>query len=75
MVVLIVFFTFWWIPAWVFLGCWFLMQFLAGAATIAETTQATGGVAVWAHVGGFVAGVILIKIFPRRARTAPYGTW
>jgi membrane associated rhomboid family serine protease len=75
LVVLIVFFTFWWIPAWVFLGYWFLMQFLTGAATIAETTQATGGVAVWAHVGGFVAGIILIKIFPRRVRMARYGTW
>jgi membrane associated rhomboid family serine protease len=75
LVVLIVFFTFWWIPAWVFLGYWFLMQFLTGAATIAETTQATGGVAVWAHVGGFVAGIILIKVFPRRVRMARYGTW
>ena len=75
LVVLIVFFTFWWIPAWVFLGYWFLMQFLAGAATIAETARATGGVAVWAHVGGFVAGIILIKLFPRRMRVARYGTW
>ena len=75
LVVLIVFFTFWWLPAWVFLGYWFLLQFLSGAATIAETSQASGGVAVWAHVGGFVAGIVLIKIFPRRARIARYGTW
>jgi membrane associated rhomboid family serine protease len=75
LVVLIVFFTFWWLPAWVFLGYWFLLQFLSGAATIAETSQASGGVAVWAHVGGFVAGIILIKVFPRRMRMARYGTW
>src|SRR5205814_8591733 len=54
LVVLIVFFTFWWIPAWVFLGYWFLIQFLSGAAmSIAETSRSTGGVAFWAHVGGF----------------------
>src|SRR5437660_2279305 len=59
LVVLIVFFTFWWIPAWVFLGYWFLIEFLSGAAmSIAETSRSTGGVAFWAHVGGFVTGVL-----------------
>src|SRR5205807_1310006 len=58
LVVLIVFFTFWWIPAWVFLGYWFLIEFLSGAAmSIAETSRSTGGVAFWAHVGGSVTGV------------------
>ena len=62
LVVLIVFFTFWWLPAWVFLGYWFVLQFLSGAQTIGQTGQETGGVAVWAHVGGFVAGLILVKV-------------
>ena len=75
LVVLIVFFTFWWLPAWIFLGYWFLLQFLTGAQTIGQTGQATGGIAVWAHVGGFVAGVVLIKLFPRRARSYRYGSW
>jgi membrane associated rhomboid family serine protease len=66
---LIVFFTFWHLPAWIVLGYWFLVQFLSGAATaIAATTQTTGGVAFWAHVGGFVTGIVLIKILPPRLR-------
>src|SRR5947199_551893 len=60
---LIIFFTFWWLPAWIVLGYWFLVQFLSGAATaIAATSQTTGGVAFWAHVGGFAAGILLIKL-------------
>lgn len=47
------------LPAWVVLGQWFLLQFLYGATLPA----AGGGVAFWAHVGGFVAGVALIKLF------------
>ena len=75
LVILIVFFTFWWIPAWVFLGYWFVLQFLSGAATsIAETSRSTGGVAFWAHVGGFVAGLVLIKVFPQRVRSYRYGS-
>ena len=73
LVFLIVFITFWWLPAWLFLGYWFLLQFLGGLATnIAETSQSTGGVAVWAHVGGFLAGVLLIKLIPARPRRFSY---
>jgi len=76
LVPLVVFFTFWWLPAWIFLGYWFVIQFLGGAATsIAETSRSTGGIAFWAHVGGFVAGLLLIKVFPRRARSYRYGSW
>jgi membrane associated rhomboid family serine protease len=58
------------------LGYWFLLQFLSGAATaIAETHQTTGGVAFWAHVGGFVAGILMIKLFPERPRRSRYATW
>src|SRR5207237_5125290 len=65
LVPLIFFFTFWWLPAWKVLGYWFLIQFLSGAATsIAYTSQTGGGIALWAHLGGFVAGIVLIKIFP-----------
>lgn len=70
---LIFFFTFWRLPAWIVLGYWFLVQFLSGAATaIAATSQTTGGVAFWAHVGGFVTGIVLIKVLPPRVRRFSY---
>ena len=73
LVPLIVFFTFWWLPAWIFLGYWFLIQFLSGAATsIAYTSQIGGGIAFWAHVGGFAAGILMIKIMPPRVRRFSY---
>lgn len=76
LVPLIVFFTFWWLPAWIFLGYWFLLQFLSGTATsIAETSSSAGGVAFWAHVGGFVAGIVLIKILPERRGRYRYAAW
>jgi len=69
-------FFFFYLPAWLMLGYWFLFQFLSGAATsIAETSQTTGGVAFWAHVGGFVAGIVFIKLFPERPRRYRYGAW
>jgi membrane associated rhomboid family serine protease len=73
---LIIFFTFWWLPAWIVLGYWFLLQFLSGTATaIAYSSRSGGGVAFWAHVGGFAAGLILIKLFPERSQRRAYGTW
>jgi rhomboid family protein len=63
------------LPAWLVLGYWFLVQFMSGAATsIAETSQ-SGGIAFWAHVGGFVAGVLLIKVLPERPRRYRYAAW
>jgi membrane associated rhomboid family serine protease len=50
------------LPAWLMLGYWFLIQFISGLATAASDM---GGVAFWAHIGGFVAGVVLIKPFVR----------
>jgi membrane associated rhomboid family serine protease len=62
------FFVFW-LPAWLVLGYWFVLQFLSGAATqITYAAQQTGGVAFWAHVGGFIAGLFLIKLVPTRKR-------
>jgi membrane associated rhomboid family serine protease len=48
------------VPAYVMLGYWFLIQILGGLPTIGNEE---GGVAFWAHVGGFVAGAILIHLF------------
>ncbi len=66
-----------WLPAWIVLGYWFVLQFLTGAATsIAASSRTTGGgIAFWAHVGGFVAGIALIKIFPSRPRRFRYDAW
>jgi len=76
LVPLIVFFTFWWLPAWIVLGYWFLLQFLSGTATsIAYSSPSGGKVAFWAHVGGFVSGLILIKVMPRRSPRGRYSTW
>jgi len=67
-----VFFVFW-LPAWLVLGYWFVVQFLSGAATaISDTPQETGGVAVWAHVGGFICGLVLIKLLPARQQAFSY---
>jgi len=52
-------------PAWSVLGLWFVIQFLNGALSLGVETGATGGVAFFAHVGGFIAGLILTLIFTR----------
>lgn len=51
------------IPAWVILIQWFVIQFLYW---LTSTTGAEGGIAVWAHMGGFIAGVVLVKLFEDR---------
>jgi membrane associated rhomboid family serine protease len=63
------------IPAWLMLGYWFILQFLGGAATSVTESQARGGVAFWAHVGGFLAGIILIKVLPERPQRYRYAAW
>jgi membrane associated rhomboid family serine protease len=50
------------LPAWVMLGYWFLIQFVSG---LVDVGGEGGGVAFWAHVGGFVAGLVLVKLFAR----------
>lgn len=70
------FIWFMWLPAWVMLGYWFVIELLSGAATaVAATSQTTGGIAFWAHVGGFIAGIVLIKLFPSRPRRYRYYSW
>jgi len=61
------------LPAWIMLGYWFVLQFLSGAVTLSVAPgRDVGGVAVWAHVGGFVAGLVMIRVFPERRRRSPY---
>jgi membrane associated rhomboid family serine protease len=49
------------IPAWVMLGYWILLQVLSGLVRLTELEK--GGVAFFAHVGGFVAGFLLVRLF------------
>jgi membrane associated rhomboid family serine protease len=56
------------LPAWVMLIYWAFLQFAGGLTSI--VSERTGGVAFWAHLGGFIAGVVLVKIFERRDRVA-----
>jgi membrane associated rhomboid family serine protease len=58
------------LPAWVMLIYWMFLQFVGGVTSIAA--ERGGGVAFWAHIGGFVAGVVLIKVFERRDRIAAH---
>jgi len=51
------------IPALVYLGVWFFSQLLNGAFSLTGSTFQEGGVAWWAHIGGFLVGVILVKLF------------
>jgi len=47
------------IPAFFFLGFWFIMQFISAAGT----ADGSGGIAWWAHIGGFIFGILFLKIF------------
>lgn len=51
------------LPAIIVLGFWFLIQFFSGTAAISSAQG--GGVAWWAHIGGFVFGMLFIKLFPK----------
>lgn len=53
------------IPAIFFLLYWFFLQLVNGVASLGVATAATSGVAWWAHIGGFVAGALLINFFRR----------
>ena len=48
------------VPAYLMLGYWFLLQILGGLPTLGDEQ---GGVAFWAHAGGFIAGAVLVSVF------------
>jgi membrane associated rhomboid family serine protease len=52
------------VPAWVAIGIWFAFQLISGLGILGEGSQ-QGGVAYAAHIGGFIAGLVLIKFFDR----------
>jgi len=56
------------IPAVIILAYWFLLQFFSGVGSIGYSQVSQGGVAFFAHIGGFIAGMILIKVMGTRER-------
>lgn len=58
------------IPAYLMLGYWFLLQFFSGVASLGMTDQ--GGVAWWAHVGGFILGALLVAETRSKMRRVAY---
>jgi membrane associated rhomboid family serine protease len=63
------------LPAIAFLGFWFVMQFFSGAYALALGAAGRGGVAWWAHIGGFLAGLLLVHLFKGRQRYSYYSGW
>jgi membrane associated rhomboid family serine protease len=72
LIFLIIFFTFIELPAYLFLFIWFAQQAVFGAVDLTNPTGGGGGVAYFAHVGGFAFGLLAIKLFAKRL-SAAYG--
>ena len=61
------------VQAWLVLIWWFVLQFLTGLPLLSRvSSEVSGGVAVWAHIGGFVAGLVLIKVFAKPSLVAAH---
>ena len=71
MLFLLLFSTFY-IPAWVFLGFWFAQQLFSGLGVLGMSAQDSGGIAFWAHIGGFVFGLVSGYTYRRRFMTDRY---
>lgn len=61
------------LPAAIVLGLWFLLQFFSGLMALGGPQ--VSGVAFWAHIGGFVAGVVLAKVFVKPKEPKHYISW
>jgi membrane associated rhomboid family serine protease len=70
-VFIIFFFTLIELPAFLMLGLWFLQQALFGYFDLADPVGEGGGVAYFAHIGGFVFGLLLIRLFAKRRKETP----
>ncbi len=74
--IFIIFFRIIPLPAWLVLLYWFLLQVITGLPELNQIDASGGsGVAVWAHVGGFVAGLVLVKFFENRDLTSRRSGW
>lgn len=59
------------VPAMIFIGLWFLIQFFSGVSALQMSRGNMGGVAWWAHIGGFVFGVIVASMLGAAIRRSP----
>jgi membrane associated rhomboid family serine protease len=66
-----IFFTVTELPALVFLVLWFVVQFFSGTLALASAGAAVGGVAFFAHIGGFLAGALVALLLRRSGRVRP----
>lgn len=66
LVPIFILFTWLELPAIFVIGFWFIIQVFSGVASIGYSQLHEGGTAWWAHVGGFVAGIVLIKLLPTK---------
>jgi membrane associated rhomboid family serine protease len=72
LIIVIFFFTTAEIPAAFILLYWFAIQFFSGFGSLANTNYSGGGVAYFAHIGGFLIGMLFIRMFPARQRWRPW---
>jgi membrane associated rhomboid family serine protease len=54
------------IPAFFFLAFWFLLQFFSGTLSLSSQSPSAGGVAWWAHIGGFISGIALLMFLKKK---------
>lgn len=54
------------LPAVIFIGLWFILQFFSGTFSLLSGAGSYGGIAWWAHIGGFIGGVFLLRILRSR---------
>jgi membrane associated rhomboid family serine protease len=66
LIFIIIFFTVIEVPALLVLGLWFLIQVFYGASQLGQPLGGSGGVAYFAHIGGFAFGLLLIRLFANR---------
>ena len=63
------------IPAWIFLGFWFLDQFIEANFGLFSASANGGGTAFFAHVGGFIFGLLVARLLARAGQAAPGEQW
>jgi rhomboid family protein len=63
------------IPAWIFLGLWFLYQLTEASFGLLSASANEGGVAFFAHVGGFIFGLLVARLLARAGQAAPGEQW
>jgi membrane associated rhomboid family serine protease len=70
-VIIIFFFTVIELPAWIMLGIWFVQQAVIAAANLTTPAGGGGGVAYFAHIGGFVFGLLTVRLLATKRKQVP----